>query len=127
MKIIRLRIIDHPQFVQASGHVSTDLLAMDRLHLGFKGTEIVVSNIESAILELKSSKTQNCVNSEVMITDIESGVNRVSERLLYSGVGRFGETQEEPVLKVLSQKERNSSFGRPSRLHRMTRCLKEVT
>ena len=62
-----------------------------------------------------------------MITDIESGVNRVSERLLYSGVVRFGETHEEPVLKVLAQKERNSSIGRPSRLHRMTRCLKEVT
>ena len=103
------------------GHVNTDLLAMDRLHLVFK------SDIESAILELKSSKTQNCVNSEVMITDIEPGVNRLLERLLYSDVVRFGETQVEPVLKVLSQKERNSSIGRPSRLHRMTRCLKEVT
>ena len=48
-----LYVVEHPQFLLDDDFISDDLLAADGLHLSFEGTPIVVSNIESVILEVR--------------------------------------------------------------------------
>ena len=122
-----LRIIDHPQFVSKRGFINDYLLATDGLHLSFDGTEIVVRNFESAMLEVRYSKMQEnlqCfVNTEIVVPNYEPALSEVNDsvmgdKLQYSDVVRFGEKQYQPVLKSTPkvQKEASStSSARPNR------------
>ena len=48
-----LYVVEHPQFLTDDDFINDSLLAADGLHLNFEGTPIAVSNIESAILEVR--------------------------------------------------------------------------
>ena len=65
-----LRIIDHPQFVNAHGFANDYLLAADGLHLSFEGNETVVRTFESAMLEVKYSNIVNKVNKLFNDTEV---------------------------------------------------------
>ena len=47
-----LYVVEHPQFPLDDDFINDDLLAADGLYLCFEGAPIIVSNIESAILEV---------------------------------------------------------------------------
>ena len=109
-----LRIIDHPQFVNAHGFVNDYLLAADGLYLSFEGTVTVVRNFESAMWEVKYSNIVNKVNklfndTEVVMPNTETSVPSVSvlsardspkdDKLPYSDVVRFGDKRDQPVLR----------------------------
>lgn len=47
-----LYVVEHPQFLTKDNNINDSLFTRDCLHLSFEGTEAVVSNTESAILEV---------------------------------------------------------------------------
>ena len=105
------------------GYVNDYLLASDGLHLSYEGTETVVRNFESTILEVIYSNNVNKVNKlfngiEVVVPNTETAVPELKMRdspkddiLPYSDVVRFVEIHDQPVL--MSRTE--ISYTRPNR------------
>ena len=106
-----LYVVEHPQFLTDDNFKRfTD--CRRRSHLNFKRTPIVVSNIESAILEvrrdlleaefdmlqqLQTSRTIFDENMDAVIQS-EQSISTSEEKLPYSDVVRYGEARPQHVI-----------------------------
>ena len=118
-KVHGLYTVDHPQFETNSGFINDSLLAADGLHLSFEGTRTVVSNIESAILEVRNDLSadkishsdvlshevmvdldEDTLQSDCLATSLEIRRNISPQKLSYADVLRYGEAKPKTEVKV---------------------------
>ena len=100
-----LYIVDHPQFLLEDDFINDDLLSADGLHLSFEGTPVVVSNIESAIMEVRREILKEAPDYIIAPKQIYS---TSGEKLAYSDVVRYGEERPQPIIVPSSNQTTNN-------------------
>ena len=98
-------IVDHPQFLLEDDFINDDLLSADGLHLSFEGTPVVVSNIESAIMEVRREILKEAPDYIIAPKQIYS---TSGEKLAYSDVVRYGEERPQPIIVPSSNQTTNN-------------------